>query len=243
MHASNRSSARQSATPVARPPSTAQARSGADEIGERVARQRRRRQLTVSELARRVGVSPSLISQIERGHSRPSVVTLFSLAQALEVSVDSLFRGDHASRPERVGEARVEPLRESPGGRGPRRGRHLVTKGSRGALDIDGGVRCERLTPSPLDELAFVELVYAPHAQSNASLYTHPGSEMVLMLEGRLDIFVGFERYRLEPGDSIHFPSSVPHRYVNPSDAGARAVSVILRDKSGDRSASTEQDS
>ena len=50
---------------------------------------------------------------------------------------------------------------------------------------------------------------------------------------GRLDIHVGFERYELGPGDSIHFPSSLPHRYVNPTDEVARAVTVILHD--GDR--------
>jgi quercetin dioxygenase-like cupin family protein len=53
---------------------------------------------------------------------------------------------------------------------------------------------------------------------------------MVLLLSGRLDIYVGFERHELEPGDSIQFPSSYPHRYVNPMDEEARAVTVILHD-------------
>jgi mannose-6-phosphate isomerase-like protein (cupin superfamily) len=53
---------------------------------------------------------------------------------------------------------------------------------------------------------------------------------MVLVLTGRLDIFVGFERYELGVGDSIHFPSTFPHRYINPGDEEARAVTVILHD-------------
>src|SRR4051812_44780761 len=57
-------------------------------IGELVATYRRQRKLKVSELAREIGVTPSLISQIERGNSRPSVATLFALAEALDVSVD-----------------------------------------------------------------------------------------------------------------------------------------------------------
>jgi quercetin dioxygenase-like cupin family protein len=57
---------------------------------------------------------------------------------------------------------------------------------------------------------------------------------MVMVLSGRLDIHVGFERYELSPGDSIHFPSSMPHRYVNPTDETARAVTVILRDDQPD---------
>jgi transcriptional regulator with XRE-family HTH domain len=63
-------------------------------IGERLARLRAERGVKVSALARAVGVSPSLISQIERGQSRPSVSTLFELAQALDVPVDAFFRDD-----------------------------------------------------------------------------------------------------------------------------------------------------
>src|ERR687891_2849333 len=61
-------------------------------LGKRVAGYRTARGLKVSALARAVGVSPSLISQIERGQSRPSVSTLFALAEALEVPVDAFFR-------------------------------------------------------------------------------------------------------------------------------------------------------
>jgi mannose-6-phosphate isomerase-like protein (cupin superfamily) len=53
---------------------------------------------------------------------------------------------------------------------------------------------------------------------------------MVLVLSGRLVIFVGFERYELGPGDSMAFPSTLPHRYVNPGEETARAVTTILRD-------------
>jgi mannose-6-phosphate isomerase-like protein (cupin superfamily) len=53
---------------------------------------------------------------------------------------------------------------------------------------------------------------------------------MVVLLEGRLDIHVGFEKYELGTGDSIAFPSSLPHRYRNPTTEVARAITVILRD-------------
>src|SRR6516165_12790780 len=61
-------------------------------IGRRLAAHRTRRGMRVAELAREVGVTPSLISQIERGLSRPSVSTLFAIAQALDVPVDAFFR-------------------------------------------------------------------------------------------------------------------------------------------------------
>jgi transcriptional regulator with XRE-family HTH domain len=71
------------------------AQSGGDlagDIGRRLAAHRGQRGMRVAELAREVGVTPSLISQIERGMSRPSVSTLFAIAQALDVPVDAFFR-------------------------------------------------------------------------------------------------------------------------------------------------------
>jgi len=199
------------------------------EIGRRVAAHRLKREIKVSELAREVGVSPSLISQIERGQSRPSVTTLFALSEALGVPVDAFFRDDEREDDSAAPlEGRPEPATGE---------RYLVRSGHRAVIDIEGGVRWERLTPTALDGVEFLELVYEPYAESNRTLYRHPGMEMVLLLSGRLDIFVGFERYELSPGDSIQFPSSLPHRYVNPTDEVARGVTVILHEDDGSPSA------
>ena len=202
-------------------PTTEDAASG---IGARLSAHRARRGVKVSALARQVGVSPSLISQIERGQSRPSVSTLFALAEALEVPVDAFFRDDAPAVP---GEGGLRLVDDPPAPDGTR---HVVRRASRSAIDIEGGVRWERLTPAQLDEVEFMELVYAPRAESHSGLYRHPGMEMVLVLEGRMVIFVGFERHELAPGDSICFPSTTPHRYLNPTDDTVRAVTVILPD-------------
>ena len=205
----------------------------AGDIGRRLAAHRGQRGMRVAELAREVGVTPSLISQIERGMSRPSVSTLFAIAQALDVPVDAFFR---EPQPPATAGARPDgppgPAgTDGPGGDG--RGRYAVRRGGRAVIDIEGGVRWERLTRSTLDHLDFFELVYEPGAESHPRQYTHPGTEMVLVMSGCLEITIGFERYLLEPGDSIDFPSSMPHRYVNPSARTARAVTVILYDCPG----------
>jgi transcriptional regulator with XRE-family HTH domain len=190
-----------------------------------------------------VGVSPSLISQIERGQSQPSVSTLFSLAEALAVPVDAFFADEAA------GATAAEPAKPGGGraaetaGRAEEQGadvRYVVRREGRAAIDIEGGVRWERLTPETLPDVDFLELVYPPGSESHSELYRHPGDEMVLVLSGRLDIIVGFERYELGAGDSIHFPSTFPHRYINPTDEEARAVTVILHD--GDRGAAADAD-
>jgi transcriptional regulator with XRE-family HTH domain len=194
-------------------------------IGEVVASSRRARKLKVSELARMVGVTPSLISQIEHGNSRPSVATLFALADALDVSVD-LFAG--RSAPLTTGAGAEAPVLQAPAPGNLQR--YVVRRDERRSIAIEGGVQWEMLTPDPVQELGFLERVYTPHPESNTLAYPPPGAEMVLGLEGRFEIHVGFELYELSQGDSIHFPSSIPHRYVNPTDEVARAVTVILRD-------------
>jgi transcriptional regulator with XRE-family HTH domain len=218
--------------------------SAADRVGERVATHRKDRHLKVSELARMVGVSPSLISQIERGQSQPSVATLFALAESLEVPVDAFFVKEDA--PSGTPEQRKAPVvvagpnasSATPAVAPPQR--YVVRADARSAISIQGGVLWERLTPETLPHVDFLELIYEPGAESNPELYRHPGTEMVLVLSGRFDIYVGFERYELGPGDSIHFPSSFPHRYVNPTDEVSRAVTVILHD--GERQPPPKED-
>jgi transcriptional regulator with XRE-family HTH domain len=184
-------------------------------LGRRVAEYRAARGLKVSELARAAGVSSSLISQIERRQSQPSVSTLFALAEALDVPVDAFFEEGHPARPAGATDD----------------GQYVVRRGERSTIDIEGGVRWERLTPLPLDSIDFLEIVYEPGTESHPQLYRHPGTEMVLVLEGRLDIHIGFRRNELAAGDSIHFPSSLPHRYVNPTEKETRAVTVLLHDQ------------
>jgi transcriptional regulator with XRE-family HTH domain len=199
--------------------------------------------MRVTELARKAGVSASLISQIERGHSRPSVGTLFALGQVFGVPIDTFFdetpSEDDPNAPGpthdasgREGDAALpsgsRPV--SAGWAGESRSREVVRRHERAAADIRGGVRWERLTATPLDGVEFLELVYAPGAESDTQLYRHPGVELVLVTEGTMTIFLGFDRHDLNPGDSIAFPSSTPHRYVNFTENTTSAITVILRD-------------
>ncbi len=220
-------------------------------IGDRVSELRNERGIRVSDLARKAGVSPSMISQIERGQSRPSVGTLFALAHVLNVPVDTFFAENAAAGPafDRAANGDRAAADELPG-HGTRSGgitrnaaasatwpaitgpsRHVVRANERASIDIRGGVRWERLTRSALDGAEFLELVYAPGAESDSQPYRHPGVEMVLVTQGQMTIELGFERYELAPGDSIAFASSTPHRYVNETELESRATTVIIHDE------------
>ena len=77
------------------------------EMGERLREARRARSLSLRTLAERLGVSPSLISQIETGRANPSVSTLYAIAAELDVSLDELLFNDRRP-PEPAAPARTE---------------------------------------------------------------------------------------------------------------------------------------
>jgi transcriptional regulator with XRE-family HTH domain len=178
--------------------------------------------MRVSDLARAVGVTPSLISQIERGTTGPSVGTLFALAVALDVSLDVFAgRAVDGGWPARSAEHATAALRET---------RYVVRRSERRSIAIAGGIRWELLTPEADPEIEFFEIVYEPRAESDLTLYRHPGREFVRVLEGCFDVHIGFDVFRLDEGDSIVFAASLPHRYVNPLGTLARALTVLVPD-------------
>ncbi len=186
------------------------------------------RHLTLRELARRVGVSPSLISQIETGRSQPSVGTLYAIATELEVSVDDLLFDGDDSRPDR-----------RPGGSGGR-DEHasagpVQRAHNRRAISLDSGVRWERLTTQHDDEVEFLDVVYDVGGASTTaeSLTRHAGHEYGIVLSGRLGVTLLFEEHVLESGDSISFASTTPHRLANVGDLPVHAIwCVVGRDPS-----------
>jgi transcriptional regulator with XRE-family HTH domain len=200
-------------------------------IGSRLRANRTMRHLTLRELARRVGVSPSLISQIETGRSQPSVGTLYAIATELEVSVDDLlFDGDDNTRSER-----------RPGSLGARDDGAASAAGpvqrshNRRAISLDSGVRWERLTTQHDDDVEFLDVVYDVGGASSAaeSLTRHAGREYGVVLSGRLGVTLVFEEHVLEAGDSISFASTTPHRLANVGDVPVHAIwCVVGRDAS-----------
>jgi transcriptional regulator with XRE-family HTH domain len=171
-------------------------------------------ELSVRELSRRVGISPSMLSQIENGRSEPSVATLYSLVSELGISLDHLLGGAAPAPP-------TDGRTSSAGPDTP-----LVTAQDRAILVMESGVTWERLTPGPDPLVDALLVTYPPGSSSstNGGLMSHQGREYGFLLSGRLTVHLGFETFQLEEGGSISFDSSVPHLYVNESDAPARGV-------------------
>jgi transcriptional regulator with XRE-family HTH domain len=186
------------------------------DLGVRLREGRERKAFTVRGLARYVGVSPSLVSQIERGKVMPSVGTLYAIANQLELVVDDLFRDAGAPRSERA--------RASGDASDPVQKAH-----NRNTIRLAEGVRWERLTPRPDPEVEFLKVVYEVGAEScgEESLIRHGGHEYAYMLSGRLGLKIGFEEFELGPGDSITFDAQMPHRLWTIGKKPAEAIWVV----------------
>jgi len=202
------------------------------ELGPRLRRVREDRGLSVRELARRISCSPSLISQIERGRSAPSVGILYAIASELRASLDFLFGvavpGD-AMLATAHGDGHVRPGADG-NGTGPVGHGLVQRRRSRRTIDLASGVRWERLTPGADERVDFLEVIYEPsgHSTDSRRPLRHDGQEYGLIISGRLQASVGFETFELGPGDSIAFDSSLPHQYWNTTDADVHAIWVVV---------------
>src|SRR5438477_9330650 len=111
-----------------------------DEVGQELRSHREARGLSLRELARKLSISPSALSQIETGKSRPSVSTLYSIVSELGISLDELFGGREQTRArtERSPARPAAPQRpaEQPGDSG-----RLQQATRRQAIELQSGVR------------------------------------------------------------------------------------------------------
>jgi len=202
--------------PRSRPIPGAPGRGVSTSLGARLREGRERKGFTVRGLARYVGVSPSLISQVERGRVMPSVGTLYAIANQLELVVDDLFRD--------AGTPRADRVRDLGDAYNP------VQRGTnRKTIRLAEGVRWERLTPRPDPEVEFLYVVYEAGAEScdKDSLIRHGGKEYAYVIAGRLGLKIGFEEFELGPGDSVTFDAQMPHRLWTIGKRPAEAIWVV----------------
>ena len=186
-------------------------------LGPRLRGIRLDRGISLRELARRLDLSPSAISQIETGKMQPSVRTLYAFAAEFGVTVDEvLFEQGPPPRSKRAQTAA-----------GP--GLAVQRAEGRPAIALNSGVTWERLMFWADEDVEFIEATYAPGGASGPpdSLLRHNGHEFGHVLSGTLRVVVGFDEFVLGPGDSITFPSSTPHRLSNDGAEPARAIWVI----------------
>jgi transcriptional regulator with XRE-family HTH domain len=193
------------------------------DLGPRLRAIRLRQGVGLRELARRLDLSPSSISQIETGKMRPSVRTLYALASEFGVTVDEVLFNE-APRVDRAGPSVPDSTRAA-----PEPGLAVQRAVERPAIALNSGVKWERLMFWGDEDVEFLEATYEPGGASSPddAFVRHNGHEFGHVLTGTLRVVVGFDEFILEPGDSITFPSTTPHRLSNEGTETVRAIWVV----------------
>jgi transcriptional regulator with XRE-family HTH domain len=200
-------------------------------LGENLRRTRLDRGLSLRALARRLDVSPSLLSQIETGRIQPSVRTLYAVVSELGVSMDEVFHHVEPDEAPPSDNGQAAAAVEDGSSSAEEDGNGFVQRANeRTGIDLETGVRWERLTTRDVPGVEFLYVVYPPGSESAPAdaLVRHNGKELGFVRTGELTVTLGFEEYVLGPGDSVCFESSVPHRLHNDGSEAVTAVWIVL---------------
>jgi transcriptional regulator with XRE-family HTH domain len=172
-------------------------------VGARLRDARKRRGLSLSQVAERTGLTKGFLSQVERDMTSPSVGTLVRLCDVLGVAIGDLIEGTA----------------------GP-----VIRAADRAAINFGGeGVSEFRLTPAGERRLLVLQSDIAPGGGSGDEAYgLASDAEFVLVLEGLLDVEVAGSRHRLAGGDALTFDAGAEHRWENPSAVTPTRVIWVL---------------
>jgi transcriptional regulator with XRE-family HTH domain len=179
-------------------------------IGSKLRRLRLRKSMGLVELGRHTGLSPALLSKLERDVMHPTLPTLLRIAMVFSVGLEYFFNPEPKPVLEIVRKKDRLRFPESPDGR----------KASYYFESLDFAVP-NRALNSFLAE-------FEPVAEEDSRLHQHPGVEFLYVLSGRLELRTGEDRHELSEGDSIYFDSSMPHGYRKIAAKRTMALVVTL---------------
>ena len=174
----------------------------ATELGRNMRQLREARSLTQEQIARLAGVPRATWSNLESGEGNPTLAVLQRVAMALQVSLEELLSAPRAA-------ARHYP-------------RDQLAVRTRGAVSV------RRLLPDRIPGLELERMHFPPGERLTGVPHT-PGTREYLTCEkGRIELWTGGERFRLEPGDVVVFPGDQRHSYLNVGEGEAVGYSVVM---------------
>jgi len=172
-------------------------------LGEKIRQKRTEKGMSLKELAEQTGLSSGFISQVERDLAEPSITSLRKIAGALEVAIFHFF---------------VD--KESEG--------RVVRKDGRQKIRFsESQVVYELLSPDLNRQMETVMGTLDPGGATSSEVMTHPGEEVIYVLEGEMFITIGSEAYTLTEGDTIYYYGTMPHLIENLSSGPMKFISTI----------------
>ena len=177
-------------------------------IGPKIRSIRLKKKMGLVELGRHTGLSPAMLSKIERGQLFPTLPTLLRIAMVFSVGLDYFIAADRDTPV--VGISRHQERLRFP----------------EKASGKDQAYEFESLDFPAVQRLLnnyFAEFFSVPAEKLRR--HQHPGAEFIYVLSGTLHVHIGDEQHMLEARDSIYFDSTVPHAYRK---SGAKACCALV---------------
>ena len=177
------------------------------ELGKTIQRLRKAYNLSLGELSEQSGVAKSIISQIERNETNPTLSTVIRLSRALDTTVDEVLRGEATS-------LFIEHQ----------------TKSGVPILESQDGL-CRLAIVGPLNLVDSFQW-YDFHAKPKGVLESepHPAGtvEHLYIVAGELEVTTGDETKLGKPGEALRYRADVPHKIVNVGQSAAHAVMILV---------------
>ncbi len=180
-------------------------------VGERIKQVREEAGLSLQELAERTGYSSALLNQIENHMVSPPLGALGRIAQALGVKIGDLW-GERPGEPYSI----------------VRRGERRQVSRFASKEGVAYGYTYESLGFGKKDRHVEPFLItLEPPTVRDPKPSVHEGEEFLFVLEGKMEVTLAGHTDVLEPGDSILYDASLPHRVTCHGDEPARVIAVI----------------
>jgi transcriptional regulator with XRE-family HTH domain len=174
-----------------------------DEISDKIRSLRKKNDLTLKEISEKTGLSISFLSQVENGTSSLAINSLKKIADALDVPINTFFENcqnyNFLTKSEKQFKFKLE--------------------GSNTEYILLSGKFAERSLEAMI--------IYIQPEQTHKQQFNHPGEEFIYVLEGALIVTIENKEYLAKAGDSIHYPSKLPHYWINPSKEQAKILTIL----------------
>jgi transcriptional regulator with XRE-family HTH domain len=175
-------------------------------VGLNIKKKREQSNVSLRKLSQECGVSPSFLSQVEKGKAVPSLATLKRVADSLHTTIGVLVGEDGS-------DSEHGPLTR-------RNDRHAIE-------EIGQNLKIELLTQHQSFMQMESSLFTFYEDGTTGELSEHFGQEFVYVLAGKLSIILGKSSYTLQKEDSFYFDSLIPHAFINVNKGITRILRVI----------------
>lgn len=179
-------------------------------IGSRLREIRKQAGLTLKQLGEKTNLSHPLLSRIENGLAMPSIPTLEAIANILKIGIGYFFQKEDEKE-------------------------YIITRdGNRRITEVERGSKhkinyiVEHLADGMYN--CWMEPVMVTVVGKNKDIVpiTHDGQEFIYVIEGKIEVTLGKDKFILKKGDAVYLNGSVPHKAISLSKKPARTLSVNL---------------